>query len=791
MRNFHVVLFSFAIVMSGFLYGRNLKYNETKSPDLVDKLMPIMKVTARPKEEYKVHKIGKVWSATSNFGIFGDPAVPQGLPSMEWPGGSNTHHLWEGRFWIGAIVDGIKMVSHAEYGNYEFKPSENSEFYMGPGKSIEDSYVEYDDFEESVHTTAPLGIHVFQRGLTWSTPEYDDFIAYEITVVKEDIPDYDDPDILEKVFVSWVYDCDVGPGYDPSDPHIDDAVDYDGWDGPDTDTDMEDIVSNVDWGGDGICDEKDGYTELGIPYGWEYVGSPSKVASDYDPSKIRPDGFFDEWTLILDEDGPPVKWQVDDPTMDWVAGEIAVITNNNVDRYEGRFEVGDTIKGYLFPRNMSYMYDADDPTSPEDDTGEEGNVPGFIGGRIIYTDFYKLNGPYRTTPEDTFPRPYSHQWWNWESDPGTDKDKYDYMNASHAASTIGGVNYHFLPHPFRLNAPTFDYRFMITTGPFQTLSVGDTLRFVWVSGVGKGIAGLRENMDNAVKAYYSGSKKSSPYEPSGPDEDLHWIIPVPPPVPSLVYSPADRGVKLSWDTKAETTLDPMLGYIDFEGYRVYRAVYSPENWELIAAFDNVDAPVYVIDFETGDTLNNGEPVDLPDITHTFVDTGGVFLGEVIERPKNNFPYYYVVTAYDSYKPADPVTGRPEFKQIESSKSNYLTDPETGKPLPVYPKVIYDSDVQLSKLNPKVVPNPYVGASLMEARYEDKIAFINLPPTCVISIYSMTGDLIKKIEHTDGTDIELWDMVSRNTQDIVSGVYIFVVEDESDKFIGKFIVLRGE
>ena len=70
-------------------------------------------------DEYKVHKVGKLWTATSNFGVFGDSQVPERYPSMEWPGGSGTHHLWEGRLWISALVDGEKRTSHADYGNYE------------------------------------------------------------------------------------------------------------------------------------------------------------------------------------------------------------------------------------------------------------------------------------------------------------------------------------------------------------------------------------------------------------------------------------------------------------------------------------------------------------------------------------------------------------------------------------------------------------------------------------------------------------------------------------------------
>ena len=112
----------------------------------------------------------------TNFGSYGDPN--SSVPSMEWPGGSDAYYLWEGRLWVGAIVDGEKLVSHADYGDYEWAPTEGSNFYFGPGKSIQDHDVVYDDLQTmSGHT--PLGLEVHERGLSWSMGDYDDFIDYE------------------------------------------------------------------------------------------------------------------------------------------------------------------------------------------------------------------------------------------------------------------------------------------------------------------------------------------------------------------------------------------------------------------------------------------------------------------------------------------------------------------------------------------------------------------------------------------------------------------------------------
>ena len=451
---------------------------------------------------------------------------------------------------------------------------------------------------------------------------------------------------------------------------------------------------------------------------------------------------------------------------------------------------GQVLHGWLISRNMSILYDGDNNAVQGNDTGERSLSPacdGWTGGRLIYTP----HAAYNTTPDDTLPRPFAHQWWNWNSDPGNDDEKYEYMSASHSA----GMGFHFIPNPREIGAPTFDYRWLTSSGPF-TIAPGDTLRFVYAFCLGKGLKGVRAAADQAMKAYYAGSMAGNPAQPTNFVQDLHWVLPVPPPIPNLNYTGMNGGVRLAWDNHAEFEPDPLLGYSDFEGYKVYRAQYAPTGWELIYACDLLnDSLVYVVDTE-GDTLNPDQPVDLPALTHAFVDTGGVTpWGTAYTRPINSVPYYYAVVAYDSYKPENPVEQTPEFLPQESARSNYIKDPSSGAPLPVYPQSFAGAeenpgsgtytDVQ----QVKVVPNPYRGTNLFEARYESIIRFINLPPTCKITILTIAGDIVQTIDHTDGTDTESWDLLSKNTQSVVSGLYLFVAETDSDKKVGKFVIAR--
>jgi len=755
----------------------------------------LTKPLARPAEEGKVHNVGTLWNQVSNYGAYGHP--DQANPSMEWPGGSEAHYLWDGRFWVGGMVDGEKLVSHYDYGDVEWAPKDGGMFKWGPGASIQDSEVEYDDLEvQTGHT--PMGLEVFERSLAWSMGNYDDFIAYEYEVrnVGENI--------IDGFFISKNYDCDLCQLADPSEPHIDDLVAYDGWDGDESDVDIVDWVDPLDLDGDGLT----GYDEWGWPYGWAHNSSGNPTNPNYNPSLAEPDGFYDTWQVLLKEDGPVIHWQTSVPDLNRVAGEVAMVG-------------GEALRGYLISRNTSYMWDDDYAQTPDIDIGERGGsqpLPGFIGTRLIYSDIIKQTDvfPYQTTAEDTFLRPYSHQWWNWESDPGTDIEKYDYMSAQHSASTQMGKHYNFLPNPFDVNAPVFDYRYLISTGPFNNFGPGESIRVVMVSAVGNGLQGMRENLDFAMKAYYEGST-GNPYQPTDWKEDIHWVLPIPPPIPGLVYSPASDGaaVELSWDNLAETTIDAMLGMIDFEGYKIYRSLYNPSAWEMIYACDNRDEPVILTNTD-GEIMNpldadgNPIPVDLPAISHTYRDQGGTFMGREISEPIYGLKYYYVVVAFDPNKPA--TASRPAMASQESAKSNYKKTLE-GAPLDVIPRyapIGVSSDNDLGKETPdnaqkrmaastsaemkdiKVVPNPYKGTALFESRYEDKILFTNLPPACKISIYTLTGDLIDTIYHSDGYGDELWSLISRNNQKVVSGLYIYVVERKLptyDKFVGKFVIIR--
>jgi hypothetical protein len=69
-------------------------------------------------------------------------------------------------------------------------------------------------------------------------------------------------------------------------------------------------------------------------------------------------------------------------------------------------------------------------------------------------------------------------------------------------------------------------------------------------------------------------------------------------------------------------------------------------------------------------------------------------------------------------------------------------------------------------------------------------FINLPRRSTIRIYTVSGDLVRVIEHSDAVhDYELWDMKSGTGRAVASGIYIYRVEAGSFAFQNRFVVIR--
>ena len=130
------------------------------------------------------------------------------------------------------------------------------------------------------------------------------------------------------------------------------------------------------------------------------------------------------------------------------------------------------------------------------------------------------------------------------------------------------------------------------------------------------------------------------------------------------------------------------------------------------------------------------------------------------------------------------------------------------------------DVAAKDLKAYVYPNPYIGdrryiqegyegivgtnednpnyGQIIKGKFSEQrehvIHFANLPSKCTIRIYTLDGDLVREIVHNkDSTNPNAshdeWDLITRNTQLTVSGIYYWSVEDENGKTqIGKLVLI---
>jgi hypothetical protein len=98
----------------------------------------------------------------------------------------------------------------------------------------------------------------------------------------------------------------------------------------------------------------------------------------------------------------------------------------------------------------------------------------------------------------------------------------------------------------------------------------------------------------------------------------------------------------------------------------------------------------------------------------------------------------------------------------------------------------------------VVPNPYRGSADWDLIPSDKdptgtkIAFRNLPKSLsTIRIFTLSGDLVQEAQHDgrQGDGTYFWNLISRNGQNVVSGIYLYMVDSGSQICRGRFVIIR--
>ncbi len=155
------------------------------------------------------------------------------------------------------------------------------------------------------------------------------------------------------------------------------------------------------------------------------------------------------------------------------------------------------------------------------------------------------------------------------------------------------------------------------------------------------------------------------------------------------------------------------------------------------------------------------------------------------------PYYVSVTAFDQGFPARKLRSLETDPSQNAEREFAQNSSET---------------VQQKDLKVIVYPNPYRADGNYRERFEGwenpnaspertrAIHFTNLPNKCTIRIFSIDGDLIREIKHdfppgSAGSMHDTWDLISRNTMAVVSGIYYYSVESELGNQLGKIVIIK--
>ncbi len=165
---------------------------------------------------------------------------------------------------------------------------------------------------------------------------------------------------------------------------------------------------------------------------------------------------------------------------------------------------------------------------------------------------------------------------------------------------------------------------------------------------------------------------------------------------------------------------------------------------------------------------------------------------------NGFKTYYAVVAADHELFWDGHRYQLAGLGTQSDPSNNMA---FATPAPAAQTV---EQRQQYGVNIYVYPNPATRESLAEFQKQpgsasdptgERVMFNNLPAARnTVKIFTASGDLVQTLTHdgTGGNGAVAWNLMSRNSQEVTSGVYLFTVESDDPQFPvfrGRFVVIR--
>jgi hypothetical protein len=805
-----------AVLAGGSGVTRALAYH---APDSQDKVYSIRLNEQDPELGRKRHNIGLLDLMITNLGIIGNPGFIPQESAASWRGGE---YLYAASLWIGAVASdnlayvstglyetelrpSLAVVDHI-YSSYEGAVKGNRQGFStqpdddndgatdedvlngkdddGDGKVDEDFAAisqqmyscEYWDYTEEARNRypehRPLNLRIHQESYAWSTEGANEFVGFDFKIFNDGF------ETLRKVYLGFFVDSDVGErgvdGYYTDDGGAFYATDTTFSD-PSIDFKCTDNAGDLKVCGDqklslNICYMYDVPDNGETAKGGDVPGFAGGMFLGHtvDPFGVRAPPKVTVHTARFFNGSNP--YPQGDPSNDTErydllqSGQKPTRPTGVPDDYRYCFAAGpfsEMAPGEVLQLQMAFVVGM----------GKAGMLTNAVNAQLIY------NGKWRDVDGDRLGRTgYGGRETCLRAfevgEPVTWKDPCDSLNPT--SRTIKET--YCLPDNYVNNDCD------CCTPLFQTQSEADNM--------------------------------SAP----GLETLVHWVGTVAPPAPATnvdrpdsAFVPAgDRSVLVAWDNQSELTADPIQRRILFTGYKVWRvegwnrpvgsAGPAPEDWQLKANLSldpedrlGADSPFYLLkyrnDIDSLYSVPTGSAIPgeqnkwyYPVGRYSWRDTSGV---------KNGMVYFYDVTGYASY--TDPSTGG--VVTLEGRPSATERDA-------IFPRWSPAASGGLGGVY--VVPNPYIkgknpaGWDLTPSKVDPtgtKLAFVGLPAdACTVKIFTLAGDLVRTLDNqsagagrVDGA--VFWDLISRNGQDIVAGVYIYLVECGGKSKVGRFVVVR--
>ncbi len=743
--------------------------------------------------EYQIHKRGMIHETVYNDGVIGRPwqygtgGEKQNLPSFEWPGYSSTvingisysgqHNSigagiyvtanekgkpgWANR--IFSFCGGIGTSSGPELpaGRWSFPISiEKKENYpLLANGDLNPSYNPNEAEEIIIAKWATsTGITVTRTSRAWSYPDYDDMIIYEYQLEYNGDTD-GNPATIERTAPLADVLFHVNYGFAPS---------------------MLGYQRNYgEWKYDQGMYRQDNRSSFDPDYWLTFMQTVHTGAADAIAElmafKPEPDKtlfkLFSETGIngggLLSPQAPGYCW------LYWDTKNLAVVDpldpTKNESEYanymlkdsKGKYFETDANGHILQPWNMKTESGNSRPDKMEDRAttlderwwtvyGEIGTPSGLPSddGRFVLPDGKKWLGRARYEPDESYNGIMIINGFGPYNMKLGDKLEFAYAEVVGYGGTEGKVicggqtNDQFFPirsmdRKVVVNGETYTNHYLTDYGypdyvNSNVVSVNQVAHNAWEAYLGKNIP-----YDAERKGPQGGMLFPENNQSPSQNSSKYSNIPIPFPAPVIeVENTAQATVKISWKRAVENFAAPRLTGA-LKKFQVWRSNFGMGPWKLIGE------------------VNLGKVNE--DDKYEFIDDDETYkLGE---------NKYYSVTSVDD-------------KGNQSGRTN----------ITAHVKNVRNAE-KLTKVY--AVPNPFIAKSGFEGNgQENAIGFYGLPEKCTIRIFSYAGQLVQTIEHDSPTFSTAWFQVTRNDQDIASGIYFYVVSSPTgETATGKLIIVK--